>query len=1257
MPSIIRSATRHSLEIIIILLLLLAGLMYVGYEYQNENLNRYLEQNLQKDFLRLCSDLEEESAEALQFYSEPDIFNHEPGYPVCRVLVTLEGEIVKWSETDFLPSYPVLSRYLNAEKPVFFTDQGRYFYLIPIADETHRLLNIIPIEFSYPIHNSSLPTVRFLGRYTDDFFVEQTRDCAEIFNRNAPGSIQITDASSKYLFSIQVMDRTPFLVGQQVWVLLLLSLALLLIPFSVQRYMQQNLGIWGDLVAIVCVLAIRSFFFLRWPSLPFEHLSLFDPGILAINVLTPSLGDFVLNTWVIAWMAFLVSRILQRNHLLIQGFIRSKRLYRAAFFYLHMLLSGFLLLIFFSMYSSVDENSVIPFDFTNIYELNFNSLLLLLSFGFILSGEISVILQAMRLVYGYLTDPPGQMVRMVRMLTALLLVVLLGMYSTGLTWVHGLCAAVAIGFIFIIVDRNQSASLFNLDFLNFLSIVLIFSSMTTVAIVNGKRHAIQANAERMAEKLSEERDFITEFMFGKISARLKDTDVVLYKEYLSDSTNGDFTDWVNEKYFKPNFKGYEIRLFLYDVFYRKVDSLRSGSPVIAPYQNLSRFPNAISTISNAFYLFPATDPGKSHYYAGQLNIKVKGLGKLYAILELYPTSVESGRVYPQLLLDEKVLARSKLPAEYRYAIYKQKKLRNFSPGGQFPLFLQAPEGLSPGLLMTVRDHSGTKVFYAPDATTVIEVHCPESNVFSSLTIFSFVSYAYLILLSLAFLVAWAILKLQRRSSAGILQLNLSSKIQLMFLAMAILPLVIIIIFLTPYIRSRVYEDATKDLNSKTAHVSQLVLQDMESYVTYKKLNTFLYKRVRQKINTIEDNLLNDINIYNAEGRLEFTTQPAIFDLGLASTFMNPDVYASLRQGIRSEMAVVEKIGNMEFLSGYYPLISKENEIIGYVNIPYLSRQEQLNIQMQKLIAFFVDVYVVVFLCIAIIAFIVSNSIVRPLTLLQRRLEETSLGTENKPIEWGSRDEIGQIISSYNHMLVKLAQSEKKLASTERELAWKEMARQVAHEIKNPLMPMKLSVQHLVRAWKEQHPNLPKMFDKVTATILVQIDSLTGIANSFSEFARMPEPQKEECRLNEIVQQVADLYSHHDHARIEVEIRTGDYRMYTDPDQLSRVINNVVKNALQAIQDKDGLVRIFAYRTTTHLNLEISDNGDGIPEDIRPRIFQPNFSTKTSGMGLGLAIVKKIIEYNGGTITFSSTLGEGTTFYISLPAMDAGGPAA
>jgi nitrogen fixation/metabolism regulation signal transduction histidine kinase len=261
-----------------------------------------------------------------------------------------------------------------------------------------------------------------------------------------------------------------------------------------------------------------------------------------------------------------------------------------------------------------------------------------------------------------------------------------------------------------------------------------------------------------------------------------------------------------------------------------------------------------------------------------------------------------------------------------------------------------------------------------------------------------------------------------------------------------------------------------------------------------------------------------------------------------------------------------------------------------------------------------------------------------------------IGAANEEIPWkDNNDEIGMLVSEYNKMVKELGQSAEALAKSEREGAWREMARQVAHEIKNPLTPMKLSIQYLQRAMEEGTPNAVELSKKLASTLIEQIDQLSKIAGDFSQFANIENVLPEHFNITEVIQNLVNLYNTDSNLSIHYTTSNNDVEVFLDKAQINRLFTNLLKNAIEASDEVQiTRIQIKQYTRDDNVIISITDHGDGINESLRSKIFNPNFTTKTSGTGLGLAICKAIVENAGGKIWFATSPGEGTTFYVDLP---------
>jgi nitrogen fixation/metabolism regulation signal transduction histidine kinase len=403
------------------------------------------------------------------------------------------------------------------------------------------------------------------------------------------------------------------------------------------------------------------------------------------------------------------------------------------------------------------------------------------------------------------------------------------------------------------------------------------------------------------------------------------------------------------------------------------------------------------------------------------------------------------------------------------------------------------------------------------------------------------------------------------------------------------------------------------------------------------------------LNDIVSNFNFDFNLYDENGNLFYSSQPKLFEKGILSDRINPEAFYEMRLYGKTQFVHTESIGTLNYASAYAPFTGDDGNIAGYLNLPYFEKQNELNKEISGFLSALINIYLLLLVASLLLALFITSRITKPLLLIQERLREVKLGSRNEVIEWKRNDEIGQLVRQYNTMVEALAESAEKLTRSERESAWREMAQQVAHEIKNPLTPMKLSVQHLQRAWKDKSGNLEELFQRISQTLIEQIDTLSTIASAFSDFARMPKAKNEHLSLSEVLTSSINVFNDTPDVKI---IFNDDGQMHfvlADREQLIRAFSNIIKNAIQSIPPhRNGLITISVNTGNDAHIISFADNGSGIPGALVPKIFAPSFTTKSSGMGLGLAIVKSTIDAAMGSIWFETKEGDGTIFYISLP---------
>ena len=401
----------------------------------------------------------------------------------------------------------------------------------------------------------------------------------------------------------------------------------------------------------------------------------------------------------------------------------------------------------------------------------------------------------------------------------------------------------------------------------------------------------------------------------------------------------------------------------------------------------------------------------------------------------------------------------------------------------------------------------------------------------------------------------------------------------------------------------------------------------------------------------------DLRIYN-DTRLVATSRPRLVRDRLVDQRLSAEVYHALFNEAYRFTVAQARVGAFPYQIGYQALLDDTGQPRFVIAIPTLAQQERIEEEQARTLAYLFGALLLLVVVVMLTALLLSNALAQPIAQLREGLEAVGEGRFARVLPVNTRDEIGDLVQTFNDMREQLAESRRKLAKQERELAWREMARQVAHEIKNPLTPMKLSIQHMRRAFHRDSGNgdrFPALFDRITATLIEQIEALARIANEFSSFARLPTRVLEPLDLNDVIREAVRLMQEEAAPAVHLDLHDAPLVVEADREELRRIYINLLKNALQAIPDeRDGTIHVSTQRVSPQGDAvpsaysAIRDNGTGIPADVKDKIFQPNFSTKTSGTGLGLAIAKKSIEELDGRIDFETTDGQGTTFRIWLP---------
>lgn len=502
---------------------------------------------------------------------------------------------------------------------------------------------------------------------------------------------------------------------------------------------------------------------------------------------------------------------------------------------------------------------------------------------------------------------------------------------------------------------------------------------------------------------------------------------------------------------------------------------------------------------------------------------------------------------------------------------------------------------------------------------------------------SLFSYLFAILTTLVLLLFWINPKLKIfPATPGILFFgapSLRNRIQLSTIALTLAAFLLAGLATVAFLRKNHLREQSDRLMEKV----NIVMRDIQ------QADIMLEEKALKDLASVHQ---VDISAYSEDGSLAATSFPYLYQQQALEPRLPQHI---ISRKTKRPAIVQEKANQLDYISAYIPF-NRPNSAISYLSIAFSSGEQDMKKAAIAFIGNLLNLYVFLLLIAGASAIAVAKTITRPLLDIGEKLRSFQLG-KNEPLEWKTKDEIGQLVEAYNAMIKELEISTEKLKQSEREGAWREMAKQVAHEIKNPLTPMKLSIQYLQHAQKSDPERARAMISRVSQTLIEQIDGLAHIATSFSNFAKMPKAELKEVDIKAIVQSTYNLFTEGQPSEIAIHLNVPPQKtpVIADPKQLTRIFNNLIKNAQQAIPETvEGKIDIELTINDKEVVVAVKDNGSGIPPDIESKVFQPNFTTKSSGMGLGLAMCKNMIEAMNGNIYFETEVGKGTTFYVSLP---------
>ncbi|WP_299819153.1 ATP-binding protein [uncultured Pontibacter sp.] len=1150
---------------------------------------------------------------------------------VYPTFIYKNNQLVFWSDHTLVPDLDIT----NTIKQVT-TVRSKYgvFIVVPHNVNSYDVYVCVPLQ----VNESS--KVLALKYTQDNNILEGIKATLELdAGKKMPA---VYSADKKYLFGLDFVreNKQNQNEGLKLFLLLAGSVLFILASFALAlNYIAADKHNRGVVSFLLLLISFR--FLLLVLELPFSiaEIGLFDPKLYAASFWSPSVGDLALNMLLLVTVAgaglylFKRNRVIAQLHALTQKQVKQYLIVAILIFYL-------LLVVLYRFYHGLYHNSPLVLDITQslsftkykliIYGVMVIHTIAIALFTYIISSAVLVLLQRVSKLWPY---------KVLLLVTAVLFTL------TAVFQLQFYAAILAGTFFWVIVaiaaQNSKAISLPYKTYLFFFLVIMVSAIVGAFALFNHYQEEVKVYKQKFATNLLQDNDVLGEYLLEEVSFKIA-KDAFIRSKMMGPYIDAGFIKRkISKQYLQEYFNKYETNVLLFDSEGR---TLESADTTAATLQELLLKYNTPQTRTERPNLFLVKDPSRynARTYFKVINIPISQYLKGTIVLQLTLKRLLPHSLVPELLKDQHHSQPFRMDM-LSYAIYEGMTL-SYSEGEYDYATNFNPEHIghtqfyNDGHNQGNYHHLGVK----DDRGHTLVITTEKYGLTEILSNFSFLFLTYtasLILLGFLFLV------IQRRRIREFSP-NFSTKIQIFLNFGILLPLLLVSVTTAGLVTASYKKDLMTTYEQRGESIQENLSQ---------VLNNRLLSRNRalgNKINEIAALSEADINLYDRNGKLIVTSQPFIFEAGLLSDLVNPKAFAAISEKQALRVLLEEQAGDMTFNAVYLPLRSEANpnDLLGFIGIPFFDSEKELDLKLIELITTTMNIFTVMFIMFMMLTFFASRALTVPLRMLAEKLKRTSLTGKNEMLAYEGADEIGMLVNEYNRMLLTLEQNKEELAMQEKEAAWREMARQVAHEIKNPLTPMKLSLQYLQKAIAEKKPNTEQLIDKISHTLITQINILSDIATSFSSFTSMPEPKQERIDVAATLRKSADLHKDPATAIVETKVGQKEVIVVADESLMVRTFNNLLLNAIQAVPTtrKPHIKITLEEQADSKVLISIRDNGNGIPEDIRGKVFIPNFSTKYTGSGIGLAVAKRGIENAGGQIWFETEEGRGTTFYISLP---------
>lgn len=1062
-----------------------------------------------------------------------------------------------------------------------------------------------------------------------------------------PNEFPVHSVNGRPLFYLEKKNISGLQFNDRQTIILRFSsllLLLLVIHLFAETMSRRKVG-RGILFLTLALISIRVVTYLFPEVLNLRQFELFDPTIYGSNIIQRTLGDLLMNSIFFCWMVLFCWYKLHHRKNLTLGWPDWVRWTAAIVSVCLLIYSTFILS---SVIRSIVADSKISFDVTNFFSLNKYTVV-----GFFVLATLS-------LSYYYFTQ--------------LLFRIIFPVLGTNRWFVY--FAIAFSGLVFLTLRSGDSTVLFYLPVLAWLLIytwlidregailnririniagilfwIFVFSVSIAAIMLKENQEAEWQKRKFYAEKLSMQTDPSSERLMS-IALNYLDQDFLEnnWYRFADSSLSVEIRDSILTRNYKLYVESFDTRLYAFDSIGRPLWNADGTT-----YDALNTIVTKQShpTLNDDLYYYE-TSFDKFIYITRRIVTGADGQPQGYLFILSNPRRFGTGDLYPELFRQYRENSPENSPI-YFYAVYTKGKLTdNFSNRYPFPTLMEDQRTWKGNNEFERHSNGGyDELWYRAANEKVVIIARKRDTLIESITLFSYIFCSFLFLVFLVQVLSLILKAVSDwKAFKTFFHFNIRNQVHSTIIFISIFSFIIIGFATINFFKDR-YNRNNSDRLSRTMSI---MVNELE-------------KRI--DLNDSFDNLLNesdsissmdlgalvqevaeihgvDVNVYDLHGNLRETSERDVYSKGIISTKMHPVAFYHLSRLHQVEHVQQESIANLPYVSVYGPVRKTNGEPYAYLSIPYFTSQPELNQEISNFIVTVINLNAFILLIAGLIALLITNRITRSFSVISDKMKDVNLGRVNEAIEWSRDDEIGDLVTEYNKMVSKLEESAVALAKTEREGAWREMARQVAHEIKNPLTPMKLSIQYLQKAIDGNHPNVKEMSGNVARTLVEQIDHLSKIAADFSQFANIGHTNAERFDLHEVLRSLQELYRANPNIDFVWRPVHREVPLHADKTQMNRLFTNLFANAVEACEGEYCKLEVDERMVDGKVQIRVRDNGQGIPEEMQSRIFIPNFTTKSSGTGLGLAMCKGIVEQAGGRIWFETELGVGTSFHVELP---------